>query len=185
MGKEWITSLWDKVQSDENFIVTNKENTIIYSVYPEEIDFNKNDAFILRYETDYPERLTSIKLNNNSSSELECKNINRIKECKVAQDHFSKNGEYYTYHDNSLGYKSISYEVSTIKVTMKTNTNPKPTNGNSKKNLVGIIVGSVVGGLALIAIIIIIVWRVKIKRNKYNSIEKEVLNSNNMELKLT
>ena len=168
-----------KVQNDENFIVTNKENTIIYSVYPEEIDFNKNDNFIIKYETDYPERLTSIKLNNDSSSELECTNLNGIKECKVTQDHFTKNGDYHTYHENSLGYNSISYEVSTIRVTMKTNTNPE-----QKRNLVGIIVGSIIGGLVLIAIIIIIVWRVKIKRSKYNAIEKEILNSNNMELQL-
>ena len=173
-----------KVQNDENFIVTNKENTIIYSVEPEEIDFNKNDTFIIKYQTDYPERLTSIKLNNDSSSELECKNLNRIKECKVTQDHFTKNGEYYTYHDNSLGSKSISYEVSTIKVTMKVNTNPEPINEKSNKNLAGILAGSIIGGLVVIAIIIvIIVWRVK-KNHSNNSLEKQVLNSNNMELQL-
>ena len=173
-----------KVQNDENFIVTNKENTIIYSVDPEEIDFNKNDTFIIKYETDYPERLTSIKLNNDSPSELECKNLNRIKECKVTQDHFTKNGEYYTYHDNSLGSKSISYEVSTVKVTMKVNPNPEPTNEKSNKNLAGILAGSIIGGLVVIAaIIVIIVWRVK-KKHSNNSIEKQVLNSNNMELQL-
>ena len=67
---------------------------------------------------DYPERLNGIKLNN-TSKELECENKNRIKECKVTQAHFTKNGDYNTYIDNSFGYVLIAYEIPTIKVTLK------------------------------------------------------------------
>ena len=109
--------------NNENFTVSYYKSTIIYSVYPKEIDFNKQDSFIISYEMDYPERLSGIKLNN-TSKELECENKNRIKECKVNQAHFTKNGDYNTYIDNSFGYILETYEISTIKVTLNEGSDP-------------------------------------------------------------
>ena len=105
-------------ENRENFAVSEYKSSIIYSVYPEEIDFNKQDSFIIRYETDYPERLNGIKLNNDSSFELECFNRIRIKECYVNQTHFDESGEYYTYYQTSFGYESISLETQKIKVIL-------------------------------------------------------------------
>ena len=103
----------------ETFRVNDKEGSIIYSVYPDELDFNQQDSFIIQYITDFPERLTGIKLNINAPSDLECTNRIGMKECVIHKSHFTTSGEYYTYHDNSIGNKSISYEVKLINVTLK------------------------------------------------------------------
>ena len=167
--------------SNENFTVSDYKGTIIYSVYPKEIDFNKKDSFIISYEIDYPERVTGIKLNN-TSKELECENKNGIKECKVTQAHFTKSGDYNTYFDNSFGYVLVAYEIPTIKVTLKegpysdsdpdsdSDDNPdyKPdssTNSDSDSNnsYIGIIVGSIIGFLILMGIVIFLFRRYKKK----------------------
>ena len=170
-----------ETHNNENFTVSDYKSAIIYSVNPQEIDFNKQDSFIISYEIDYPERVTGIKLNN-TSKELECENKNRIKECKVNQAHFTKNGDYNTYIENSLGYVIAAYEIPTIKVTLKegsdsdsdsdSDDNPdyKPnssTNSDSDTNdsYVGIIVGSIIGFLVLMVIVIFLVWRYKKKRS--------------------
>ena len=101
---------------------------------------------------------------------MNCENKNGFKECIVPESHFNKGGYYYTYYNNSLGQESIAYESPKIKIILKQdkpdesdksdkpNESDKPNNSNSK-NLVGIIVGSVVGGLVLIGIIIFFVVR--------------------------
>ena len=113
----YIFHIYDR-RNNESFIVTNNEGLIIYSIYPEEINFNEQDSFVIRYETDYPEKLNGIKLNNDSSFELECVNRIRIKECYVNQTHFNKSGYYYTYYQTSFEYESISYETPLIKVIL-------------------------------------------------------------------
>ena len=156
------------IQNNEYFTITNKEDAIIYSVYPEELDFNQNDSFIIRYEVDYPEKLIDIKLNNDSSSELECKNLKGIKECIVPQSHFKNSGDYYTYHTNSLGYKSISYEITTIKITLKRS-------DESDDYFIYILSGSIVGGLLVIGIIIFIVLRCKRKRLGSDALKNKII----------
>ena len=158
------------IQNNDYFTITNKEDAIIYSVYPEELDFNQNDSFIIRYEVDYPERLIDIKLNNDSSSELECKNLKGIKECIVPQSHFQNSGDYYTYHTNSLGYKSISYEVTTIKITLKNESGDE-----SDGYFIYILSGSIVGGLLVIGIIIFIVLRCKRKRVGSDALKNKII----------
>ena len=169
-----------KTQNDDEFVISSERDAIIYSVYPEEIDFNKKDSFIIIYETEYPERLTGIKLNNDSSSELECKNKKGVKECIVTQNHFEKSGDYYTYHDNSFGYKSISYEITTIKVTLK---NKSDSESKSEDNLAGILAGSIIGGLVVIALIILLIWYLKRRNDKEKNGDKEMPLADNIELK--
>ena len=154
-------------KNEEEYTISEKEGTIIFSVYPEVLDFNSKDSYIIRYVTDYPERLEGIKLNPSASDKLNCENKNGFKECNVPQNHFNKDGYYYTYYNNSLGNESIAYETSTVKIILKQNIpidSDKP-NNHENKNLVGIIVGSVVGGLALIGIIVFFVVRYYRKKN--------------------
>ena len=141
-------------KNEEEYIVSDKEGTIISSVYPEELDFNSKDSYIIRYITDYPERLKDIKLNCESPDILNCENKKGFKQCNVSKSHFNKEGNYHTYYNNSFGSSSIAYEASTVKIILKEN---KP--DDSKKNLAGIIAGSVIGGVALIGIIIFLVVR--------------------------
>ena len=199
----------------ERYTVTKNEGAIIYSVYPKEIDFNEQDSFIIRYETNYPKRLNGIKLNNDSSFELECVNRIGLKECRINQTHFTESGEYYTYYTNSLGYKSISYEADSIKVILKDDSEPetdeesenenekeedtndeyeeeseiKPTPSDNKEEnklsettLIGIIVGSVIGGLIIIGLIIFLVLRWKKKKSEDALLIKENNASNKIEL---
>ena len=151
----------------EKVKVLDNEGAKILSVYPDSLDFNSQDKFTIKYQTENPEKLIGIKLNNNSNSELECKDKTGFKECIVPQNHFNEPGYYYTYYNNSLGDKVISYEIQKIQITLK-----KPDESgkeNSKKTSVGLIVGCVLGGVGLIAIIVVVV--ICIKRKKDNSSE--------------
>ena len=118
------------IQNLESYTVTNSEGTIIYAVYPEELNFNEQDTFIIRYETEYPERLKGIKLNIDSSFDLECNNKIGIKECFVNRSHFDTDGDYYTYHLNSYGSRIISYEINTIKVILKDDSDGEEESGD-------------------------------------------------------
>ena len=171
----------------EQFTITNCYGTTLDSVYPEEIDFNKQDSFLLRYESKSPGLFIGVKLNYNSTSDLNCNTKNNTMECIVNQSHFSKSGDYYTYHENYYGnyrLKSISYEIPTIKVILKNSSDSeKESNSISKSALIGIIVGSVVGVLLIIGLIIFFVYRHKRKSNKNEDIDDKIgLLSNNIEL---
>ena len=170
----------------EKFLIVSEKGSIIYSVSPKELDFTKQDSYIIKYETDNPSFLEKIKLNINSDTELDCENKEGEKECKVTQSHFTKNGEYYTYHYTGTSDKLISYEITTIKITLKPTTEKdtdSESESDSNSTLIGIIVGSVVGGLVIIGIIVFLVFRCKRKSAGGNTSKKEVLLQSNIELK--
>ena len=128
------------------------------------MDFSLKDTLIIKYQTDNPEKLRGIKLNNDSSFQLDCVDKIDFKECKVPKNHFTKSGYYYTYHNNSFGMTSIIYEIPKIYINLE-----KPKENDSDDNLVGIIIGSVIGGLILIGIIIFLIIRYNKRKN--NKIE--------------
>ena len=211
-------------QNKAYYTVSNNEGPVIYSVYPEEIDFKEQDSFVIRYETDYPEKLNGIKLNNDSKFELECFNRIGIKECYVNETHFMESGDYYTYYQNSFGIKSISYETPKIKVILKgehepeeeetekeserekkeekeeedekdereeeeSKTGPSDSDSDttqpsklSKAALIGIIIGSVVGGLVIIGLIIFLVFKFKKNKLENDPLLKENSGSDKIEL---
>ena len=115
--------------------------------------------------------MEGIQLNSISSDKLNCENKNGFKDCIVPESHFNKEGYYYTYYNNSLGNTSIAYEASTVKIILRQNNKPEDSN---KNKLIGIIVGSAVGGLALIAIIIVFIVRYyKRKKNIINDFSEK------------
>jgi len=150
---------------NQKVTVSEKEGTKLLSVYPDLLDFTSKDILTIKYQTDNPERLKDIKLNLSSTSSLECKDKNSIKECIVPQNHFNISGNYYTYYTNSLG-QVISYEIPKVQVIVKNIEIPK------KKVNVGLIVGCVVGGVVLIVAIIVIIIVVKKKRARLNEINE-------------
>ena len=162
-------------QNNEICVVSSTEGPKLSSVYPESLDFRSNDQLIINYLVEYPEKLQGIKLNNDSSFELECQNKGKIKECTVPKSHFTSNGDYYTYYTNTEGFKSISYEISKIHVILE---------DDESKSYVGIIIGSVIGGLVLIVIIAFLVWRLCKKKNDTPEEKKEVILLSNKELEL-
>ena len=138
-------------KNEEEYTISNNEGTLISSIYPEELNFNSQESYIIKYITDYPERLKGIQLNINSSDKLNCENKIGFKQCIVPKNHFNEEGYYYTYYDNSFGTKSIAYEAPKIKIILN--------NDESNKNLIIIIVCSAVGGLILIGIILFFLIR--------------------------
>ena len=87
--------------NDESFVSYDKEGTKIFLVYPELLDFSSKDKLIINYQADNPDKLIGVRLNYDSSSDLECPNKNGVKECIVPKSHFTKSGDYYTYYGNS------------------------------------------------------------------------------------
>ena len=175
--------------NNEIFTVTSSYGTILHSVYPEELDFNKQDSFILKYRTANPKLFTGIKLNFDSA-DLPCSKNNDIKECTVTQSHFTKSGDYYTYHDNhdgKYGVKSISYEITTIKVILKNKSDlDSETKSDSSSEsdsdivFVFVLIGSIIGGLIIIGLIVFFV--LKHRKKKFESKSNEKLLKRNIEL---
>lgn len=89
-------------------------------VYPEVLDFRKNDNLILEYDIKYPKNLIGITLNE-EANDLNCEIFrNRIKRCTVPKSHFKdkKNGYYFTKFHNFNNTKSVAYEIPPIKVIL-------------------------------------------------------------------
>ena len=68
-----------------------------------------------------PTSAKEMKLNQNSLTELDCRNLNKMKLCYVSKYHFKthKSGVYYTTHLNHNNESSIYYESSPINVTLQ------------------------------------------------------------------
>ena len=159
-----INALYDlTIEESENYDsyqVSSSEGTKVYSVYPLVLNFKDKDEYIIRYEADYPNNYKGIKLNKDSNSELECETKDGYRQCKVNQDHFSSNGNYYTYHSIGIGEEAISYELPMINVVLK----EKPGDGDDGKDKeessnTGLIIGlSVAGGVIVLAVVIFLIW---------------------------
>ena len=167
------------VNNSEKIYINGKGDTLF--IIPKFLDFTSNDniPIYLLYEGDAGTK--GIRLNPNAKEDLECKDLDpqirfkndkeSILRCIVPKSHFEnqQNGYYNIYHLNHKNKYIQSYEISPIKVIF-TNDDGKSDGGSSKpKNLVGIIVGSVVGGLVLIAAIVIII--IFVRKRKKNSNE--------------
>ena len=169
-----------ETKTSEKVTISENEGTKIISVYPDSLNFTSQDELIIRYHIENPGKLKNIKLNNNSTSYLECKDKNNIKECTVPKSHFNESGYYYTYYTNSFETNVISYEIPKIQITIKKEDIP-----GTNKNLVGIIVGPIVGGLVLIAAIVFIVIYAKKKKDnsrEINGISGNILPKEQVEL---
>ena len=165
------TITYDKININYKFLIDQSENkeeftvedngTKIFDLNPLELNFKENDSYVINYETEYPERLNGIKLNNDSSFELSCENKIWYKECTVNKTHFTKSGYYYTYHNNYLGSKTISYEVPLIHVIIE----EKGNNPENEDGDYGLVIGlSVAGGILVLCAIGFLVWHCLRKR---------------------
>ena len=159
----------EEIKNDEEFNITNDDGDKIYSIYPQKLDFTKKDYYIVKFETEYPERINNIKLTENSKA-LECINKIKYKECNITSDYFTDGGYYHTYHINKEGVSYIKYEASIIEVIL-----------NEKKKEeedddAWIIALCIVGGVILICAIILLIYYFVRKKQK-NKKKKEVINN--------
>ena len=89
-------------------------------VYPEVLDFRKNDNLILELDIKYPNNFIGITLNE-EANELNCEIFrDSIKSCTVPKNHFKdkKNGYYFIKFNNFNNTKSVAYEIPPIKVIL-------------------------------------------------------------------
>ena len=166
LGKSDKEVVWDNIHTKYNFRIqpvnnseefTMKKNgSMIRINYPTKLDFNKADSIQIHLIMSNPENTQGIKLNPDSE-ELKCEQPdNRTKVCSVPKSHFKENGNYYIHYLNGDSKLTTFYEISPILVSLPKPEEPKT---EKKSNLAGIIAGSVIGGLALIGIIVFLVVR--------------------------
>jgi len=103
-------------------IITDRreKGSFIFYLYPEVLDFTKEDILTVDYHIENPDSLTGITLNEDAE-DLTCEALSReIKRCKVPISHFNgkESGYYFTKHSNHLDGKSFSYEAPPIKIIL-------------------------------------------------------------------
>ena len=148
------------VNNNEKIISKDKRYFYIRFIFTEVLDFTSSDSLTIEYLFDkHPDEIKGITLNKDSS-DLECKDIGKIKQCIVPKSHFEgkKTGYYFTMHTNHLNEKSFSCEVPPIKVIL-------PDSNNTL-----IIILSIIGGLIIIILIIFVICFCR-KRLKSQEIE--------------
>jgi hypothetical protein len=95
------------------------KNEMIF-IYPEILDFTKEDILTVDYVIENPDSLTGITFNEDAE-DLICETLGRrIKRCEVPKSHFNgkESGYYFTKHTNLLDGKSFSYEAPPIKIIL-------------------------------------------------------------------
>jgi len=166
LGKSDKEVVWDNIHTKYNFRIQPVDNSEEFTMkkngsmirinYPTKLDFNKADSIQIHLIMSNPENTQGIKLNPDSE-ELKCEQPdNRTKVCSVPKSHFKENGNYYIHYLNGDSKLTTFYEISPILVSLPKPEEPKT---EKKSNLAGIIAGSVIGGLALIGIIVFFVVR--------------------------
>ena len=119
-------------KNEDPITIMKPKGTFIFQIYPETLDFTKNESDLDVYIA--PERIDRISLVtfNEDKEPLACENINNIKKCKVPKSHFEGKTERYfllNHYDNWYNF-TANYEAFGIKVILPgDNINP----GNSGK----------------------------------------------------
>ena len=137
-GTFWLKKIEKELQFEEelnmkyNFRIQPVDNTekinsnrkfagsFIFLVYPEILDFTKEDSLTIDYFLENPDDVYGMTFNENAK-DLECEEVGRrIKRCKVPKSHFKgkKTGYYFIKHTNHLNKKSVFYEAPPIKIIL-------------------------------------------------------------------
>ena len=141
------------------------DGTKISSVYPLVLNFNEKDSYKIIYETQYPDNFKNIKLNKNSTSDLQCTNKIGYIECNVDKDHFSQKDDYYhTYHKHNEEMV-IAYEVPLIHVILKDKGGNNTSDNDDDGDKTALIVGLSVAGAIVLAILLFFIIHY-IRKNK-------------------
>ena len=160
------------------YIYSGEGTKIFFADYPNEFDFTSKSKYTVRYLAENINYLKGIIFDINSNNELYCSARETFLECSVYNYYFTQSGNYYTYHSVSSSYtttKIIAYEVPSVKVTLaKRNDDDDDNEKNSESSsLAGIIAGSVIGGLVLIALIVFFIWRCHKRKTEGDYSEKK------------
>ena len=170
-------------------VKVSKYGTGIYQTYPDELYFNNQNIDSIQLIMGNPLYGGNISLNNENpiynslNPYLNCENKKGTKKCNISLSYFpnSYNREfdfYYIYHSYE-GDLKIDYGVSPIKIIFpyKSNKSNESTESNpdSDNYFIYILIGSIVGGLLIIGIIIFIVLRCKRKRVNGDELKNKII----------
>ena len=116
---------------------------------------------------------------NSLNPYLNCENKKGTKKCNISLSYFpnSYNKEfdfYYIYHSYE-GDLKIDYGVSPIKIIFLKSNESTESNPDSDNYFIYILIGSIVGGLLIIGIIIFIVLRCKRKRVNGDELKNKII----------
>lgn len=122
----------DLLSFNYNFQISNSINetftingltTNIQAKYPDILDFSSNNVLNFSIFGFFGNYLGDILSLNPKEANLKCEANWGIYQCIVPKSHFKgeKNGYYYLHYNNSLGGKSIFYEVTPFKVILSGN----------------------------------------------------------------
>ena len=138
IGKCWLKEIKEEITFNEANIRYNfriqpfkNEEKIYHSgedkgssirwLYPEILDFTKNDILYVDYNSTSSRYIKGITFNKDKG-DLSCEERqNKLLRCKVLKNHFEKTGYYFTRHSNHLDGKSTYYESPPVKVILKGN----------------------------------------------------------------
>ena len=143
----------------EEFTLEREGSSLILLRYPIKLDFNKDDVVQIYFLMFQPLNIRGFRLNPDSE-ELDCVYpYKMLTICSVPRSHFNESGYYYTYYSNPENELNIFYDITPIFVNLQKDDKSKT------DEPAGIIAGSVIGGLALIGIIVFFVVRYFKKKN--------------------
>ena len=168
------------VNNNEIFKIGDSTSSIIYSIYPEVLNFTQKDTFIIRFFIYFPSIYTGITFNENSK-DLKCEDFHStsIKKCIIEKSHFKgkESGFYYTKFTNrNTNKKVIAYESIPIQVILPIENS---SNNDNSSNI--ILISIIISICALILIGIIICIYIK-KRKNTTDLKEEIINDSLKEL---
>ena len=158
------------VNNNESISYVDKKYCLIYSIYPNILNFKEKDSIEIELLMENPNYLNGITFDENSE-DLKCVDSGNLKKCIVPKEHFKeeKKRYYYIKYNGYNNKKFISYQNFPIKIILSENED------DDDDNTTLIIIISVVGIVSFIAIIIFVIRCIK-KRNSVN-LEDDVKNT--------
>ena len=158
------------VNNNESISYVDKKYCLIYSIYPNILNFKEKDSIEIELLMENPNYLNGITFDENSE-DLKCVDSGNLKKCIVPKEHFKeeKKRYYYIKYNGYNNKKFISYQNFPIKIILSENED------DDDDNTTLIIIISVVGIVLFIAIIIFVIRCIK-KRNSVN-LEDNVKNT--------
>ena len=130
LGKIENEILLNEIHYKYNFIIQPVENydkiyvedfgPFTQLTYPETLNFTSQDTITIRYIMTLPFLAHNIKLNPESTSDLNCVSQTGLLKCVVPIEHFEdkESGYYYTHHLNHLNKYSIYYDSNPVNVIL-------------------------------------------------------------------
>jgi len=147
---------------------------IIYQIFPNFLNFTKEDLIIIDIYLGEPNGINGITFNENEE-DLKCINLKKIKRCQVPKEHFKgkNDGYYYIKYNNNLDFntKSTAYKANPIVIIISKETNNSDTKSENFFSSIKLIIIFII---ILVIVICIFAYKKKITKEKKEVVNKEL-----------